>query len=175
MAQTLVHRGPDDEGVFFQAPSVWASDACRSSISRAAINPCRIKKKRSGWSSTVRFTTSQICALEGLGHNFRTQCDTDHPRIQPVGRGTSKPCWTCSGDFSSAPARSAKPRNRSPHGSHRCTNPSAKRFAKRRWPMPMKPHTSRARSANGCGHSAREWIRLPIASPTESVLSLLAK
>ena len=51
----------------------------RSSISRAAISPCRIRKNPFGWFSTVKSITSMSSGAnwKGYGHVFRTNSDTE--------------------------------------------------------------------------------------------------
>ena len=79
MADSIAHRGPDDEGYFVGARSASASGGCRSSISPAGISRCPMPRRRSGSSSTARSTTSRNCApsSSSAAHRFRTRSDTE--------------------------------------------------------------------------------------------------
>ena len=80
MCKTIMHRGPDDEGIY-TAPHVGLGQR-RLSIIDLAPAPARLwpmKTTPCGLSLTARFTTFRNCvnSLQERGHRFATNSDTE--------------------------------------------------------------------------------------------------
>ena len=61
MADTIFHRGPDDEGYYVSGRLAWVSAGFRSSTFRVATSPSRTRTALSGSFSTEKFTITRNC------------------------------------------------------------------------------------------------------------------
>ena len=78
MADSIAHRGPDDEGYFLLAPWVSAFAGCRLSILPVGISRCPTPEK-SVWivfNGEIYNFKELRAELEQRGHRFRTQLAT---------------------------------------------------------------------------------------------------
>ncbi|GIT31729.1 MAG: hypothetical protein Ct9H300mP1_37750 [Planctomycetaceae bacterium] len=77
MTAVLTH-GPDQSGTWFDANTALGHRRLRSSTSTPAASHWPTKTDRGRWSSTARSTTTaNFATMQGRGHRFATQSDTE--------------------------------------------------------------------------------------------------
>ena len=62
LSRLMRHRGPDWSGVYASDKRFWLTNVCPLLTSTPVHSRCITRKKRTRWLSTVKSTTTRLCA-----------------------------------------------------------------------------------------------------------------